>query len=103
MDKLIKKISEIEEAASAVMDSMNDRKTDYAEEIKEKTADFDRQLDEATAKQLDELRQRMKAEMQKKLEDQKAAGQKILNGLEETYQKNHTELAASLFQQMIKE
>ena len=49
MDTLIKKISEIEEAASSVMDSMNDRKADYAAEMKEKTAAFDRQLDEATA------------------------------------------------------
>lgn len=36
MDTLIKKISEIEEAASSVMDSMNDRKADYAAEMKEK-------------------------------------------------------------------
>ena len=103
MDKLIKKISEIEEAASSVMDSMNDRKTAYAAEIKEKTADFDQQLEEATAKQLDELQKRMKAEMQEKLESQKAAGQKVLDGLEEIYQQNHAQLAASCFQQMIKE
>ncbi len=103
MDKLIKKISEIEEAASAVLDSMDDRKADYAEEIKRKTADFDRQLDEATAKQREQLRQRMKAEMQRKLDDQKAAGRKVMEELEETYRNNHTELAMSLFQQIIKE
>ena len=103
MDKLIKNISEIEEAASSVMDSMNDRKTDYAAEIKEKTAAFDQQLEEATAKQLDELQKRMKAEMQEKLESQKAAGQKVLDELEEIYQQNHAQLAASCFQQMIKE
>ena len=103
MDTLIKKISEIEEAASSVMDSLNDRKADYAAEMKEKTAAFDRQLDEATAKQLDEQRQRMKAEMPKQLDAQIHAGQKALDELEEIYQQSHAELAASCFQQMIKE
>ena len=103
MDTLIKKISEIEDAASAVMDSMNDRKADYAAEIKEKTAAFDKQLEEDTARELDQLQNRMKAEIQEKLKAQKADGQKLLAQLEQVYEQNHAALASSLFQQMIKE
>ena len=95
-EKLKKKIK-------TVFRTSNDRKTAYAAEIKEKTAAFDQQLEEATAKQLYELQKRMKAEMQEKLESQKAAGQKVLDELEEIYQQNHAQLAASCFQQMIKE
>ena len=42
MDTVIKQISEIESAAASVMDSANERKKAFAEEMAEKTAAFDR-------------------------------------------------------------
>mgnify|MGYP000618698187 FL=1 len=41
MDKVIKKILEIEATASSVMDDANKRKQAFAKEMEEKTAEFE--------------------------------------------------------------
>lgn len=50
MDTVIKQISEIEAAASAVMEEANARKKAFAQEMEEKTAAFDREMDAQTEK-----------------------------------------------------
>ncbi|MDO4328360.1 MAG: ATPase [Lachnospiraceae bacterium] len=103
MDNLINKISEIEAAASSVLDNMNERKAAFAAEIKEKTAAFDASLEQETAEAIHQLRERMETEMKEKLSKQKADGEKALSKLDEIYESSHAALAAKLFRQMTKE
>lgn len=60
MDTVIKQISEIESAAAAVMDAANGRKKAFAEEMAEKTAAFDRELDSETEAKLQKFGQKWK-------------------------------------------
>ena len=62
MDTVIKQISEIESAAAAVMDAANGRKKAFAEEMAEKTAAFDRELDSETEAKLQKIRAEMEVE-----------------------------------------
>ncbi len=50
MDTVIEKISEIESAATAIMEDANERKKAFAKEMEERTAVFDAQLEAETNK-----------------------------------------------------
>lgn len=63
MDTVIKRISEIEQSAVAVMDDAAARKKAFAAEMEEKTRRFDQTADEETEKKLQSLRQEMETRM----------------------------------------
>lgn len=103
MDTVIKKISEIEEAASSIMEAANIRKREFAQELAKRTEDFDRQLDLLTERQLTDLRARMETEMQAKLSKQQSDADQLLQQMEANYNEHHTEYAKELFQSLIEE
>ena len=49
MDTVINRLSDIEKAAVSVMDGASERKKQMAREMEEKTAAFDRELEQKTA------------------------------------------------------
>lgn len=103
MDTVIKKISEIETAASSVMEDANVRKKAFAQEIEEKTAAFDKELEAQTSQKLEELRARMEIEMNAKLSKQKADAEAMLVRMEKNYEDHHAEYARTLFRSLIGE
>lgn len=103
MDIVIKKISEIEAAASSVMDDANIRKKAFTQEMEEKTAAFDRELDARTEEKIAALRLKMEVEMNSKLEKQKADAEALWLRMEQNYEDHHKEYAAKLFRQLTKE
>ena len=98
MDTVIKRISEIEQSAVAVMDDAAARKKAFAAEMEEKTRRFDQTADEETEKKLQSLRQEMETRMNLELSGQKAEAEKQLAQMEKNY-----ELVKKLFQELIKE
>ena len=62
MDTVIEKISEIESAATGIMEDANERKKAFAKEMEERTAAFDAQLEAETNKDRDERTSRETAE-----------------------------------------
>lgn len=101
MDTVIKQISEIEAAASAVMDGANARKKAFAREMEAKTAAFDQDIDAQTEKRINDLRANMEVEMNSKLSKQKAGAGQMLARMEKNYQEHHTEYVKQLFQSLI--
>lgn len=103
MDTVIKKISDIEEAASSIMEAANNRKKAFAQELAQRTEDFDRQLDQLTEQQLAALRTRMEKDMHARLAGQQADAEQQLRQMETNYNEHHTEYAKELFQSLIEE
>lgn len=103
MDTVIDKISEIEAAATAIMDDANERKKAFAREMEERTAAFDAQMEAETNKRIGELRARMEIEMNERLEKQRSDSQKVLRAMEQRYEEHHTQYVEELFNKMIKE
>ena len=103
MEHLIHKISEIEAAASSILDGMDERKGEIAAQMKEETIRFDTELEQETASQIEKLHRQKDQELKEKQEQQKAKEQHILSKLDETYQQTHSTLAAQLFSRIIKE
>lgn len=103
MDTVIAKISEIESAATAIMENANERKKAFANEMEERTAAFDAQLEADTNKRVDELRARMEVDMNERLKKQRDDSKLILDAMEQRYQEHHTQYVEELFKNMIKE
>ncbi|MCI8950536.1 MAG: ATPase [Lachnospiraceae bacterium] len=103
MEHLIHKISEIEAAASSILDGMDERKGEIAAQMREETVRFDAELEQETADRINQLHCQKEQELKEKQEQQKAKEEQILSKLDETYQQNHSSLAAQLFSRIIKE
>ena len=103
MDTVIKRISEIEQSAVAVMDDAAARKKAFAAEMEEKTRRFDQTADEETEKKLQSLRREMETRMNLELSGQKAEAEKQLAQMEKTYELHHEAYVKKLFQELIKE
>lgn len=103
MNTLIQQISEVESAASAVMEDANMRKKAFAREMAEKTAAFDRELDARVERQLDELRSRMEARMKERLASQQEEAKAACRKMEQNYEDHHSDYVKTLFHCLIKE
>lgn len=103
MDKIIDQLSGIEKSAGSVMDDAGVRKKALAKEMEEKTAVFDRELEQKTAARISCIQKQMEQEMQEELDKQAADARATIARLEETYEKQHKIYAESLFRSMIKE
>ena len=103
MDTVIKRISEIEQSAVAVMDDAAARKKAFAAEMEEKTRRFDQTADEETEKKLQSLRREMETRMNLELSGQKAEAEKQLAQMEKKYELHHEAYVKKLFQELIKE
>ena len=103
MDTVIKRISEIEQSAVAVMDDAAARKKAFAAEMEEKTRRFDQTADEETEKKLQSLRREMETRMNLELSGQKAEAEKQLAQMKKNYELHHEAYVKKLFQELIKE
>lgn len=59
MDTVLNKLSEIDKAASSIMEEAGARKKAFAKEIEAKTAAFDADLEKETAGKIAEIQKRM--------------------------------------------
>lgn len=102
MDTVINRLSEIEAAAGAIVEEANVRKKAFAGEMDAKTAAFDKNLEQETARRIAEIQEKMEADMNGLLAKQKAESEALLKELEDNYNRRHEEYAEALFQKMIK-
>lgn len=103
MDTVIKRISEIEQSAVAVMDDAAARKKAFAAEMEEKTRQFDQTAEEETEKKVKSLRQEMETRMNSELSEQKAEAEEQLARMEKNYELHHESYVKKLFQELIRE
>lgn len=101
MNHVIDKLSGIEHDATAIMDAANARKKEISQEIADKTASFDTQLEADTTSKINDLKANMEEEMQAKLSKLKSDAQEVLAQMQESYHANHETYAKELFKAMI--
>lgn len=103
MDTVLNKISEIESAASQIMEEANARKKAFARKMEEKTTAFDTELETETSKKISELRAQMEVDMKAKLSKQQSDADQVLKGMEENYKAHHSAYAKKLFHALTEE
>lgn len=103
MEKVVKKLSEIESAAVAIMDSANAKKKDFSDKMDVKISEFDKNVDAETAKILSELTLKLQAETEQELLELKKCTQQTLDALDNEYNKNHSTLAENILSTIVRE
>lgn len=100
MDRIIGKISLIENKAVKIMEDAAARKKDIAEQIHRETEEFDRSLELDTEARIGKVRTSMEAEMQKKLNCQRSRAEHMLQKLDEHYKSQSQAYVEQLFKEM---
>ena len=102
MQTVIQKLSEIETAATRIMDDAAAKKKQMDQKYQDDCNDFDKRLDEETAKRLDQLRKDLGTAAEHDLEDINAKTAKSLENLDREYERQHEVWAEQIFNHLIR-
>ena len=103
MDKVLDKLADIENTASGIMEEANKRKSQFAQEMDEKTRAFDQELEKETQNRIRQVQETMERDMNQKLKEQKERSDRLLLEMETNYKEHRKEYVEVLFKEMIKE
>lgn len=102
MESLIEKLSQIETAASRIMESAVSETKLQDKAAEERTAQFDSQVEASTQEKLDSLRKDLQRHSEKELEDLKRSMETTLASMEKYYQSNHRKIADEIYHKLIR-
>ena len=100
MDRIIERISAIENDSVKIMDEAAAKKKEIADQFHKETEVFDQKLEADTARRIEKLRAAMEAEMKKKLNDQKNQANDELKRIERHYANKRQLYVEQLFKEM---
>lgn len=100
MESVIRKISEIEDAACKIMDDSNEQKRAFAQEMDQKAAAFEKELEAETVRKLDALRDEKDRKLKEHLSHMQKEARILIKQMERQYAKNHDRYVDGLFTQM---
>ncbi|MCI8853855.1 MAG: ATPase [Lachnospiraceae bacterium] len=103
MDTVIARLSEIESAAVRISEDAAQQKKALAKEYEEKTKAFDEEIDAQTDEKLEKLREELQEKADRELKKMHQATQKILEGLDQEYERDHEKISQQLLDKMIRE
>ena len=102
MDEVLRKLSEIETAASRIMEGADLQKKALDQQQEARIAEFDLQVEAEADRELERLRGELSGSVEKDLEAMKKNAEASLAGLEQEYQENHQQLASQIYEKMIR-
>ena len=102
MEDIINKLTEIEAAASRIMDDVSEQKKQLALEYDQAVQDFDRAIDEETQKKTAGIREGLETQMKEKLARQESETVRTLEEMEKHYEECHTALAAEIYNRILR-
>lgn len=103
MEQVLKRLSEIESAATAIMEQADARKKELSQKMERQTAKFDQKVANETATTIENLRQQLHLQIESELLEQQKQTDGLLKYLDEQYNKDHTKIARQILEQLIKE
>lgn len=101
MESIVRKLSEIEAAAIAVVEHAEEQKAQLDQEMEKKRNVFDAQLEEETKAKIQAIQEKLEHEMSSVLADQSNASNSSIDAIEKEYNANHTEYAQTILQRII--
>ena len=97
MDSIINKLTEIESAASAIVQHAEAEKSALDEKFDKKRMDFDKELEADTQRQIQGIRDKLEAETSRILSGQ---SQDELNALQKEYNEKHSDYAHEILRRI---
>lgn len=102
MSNIIEQLSEIEAAATSIIQHTDVAKQAYAQEVQDKRLLFDKELSEKTASTLTQIKEEYQQTLNIELEQLKQQHDQILQSFQQEYDENHTQYVHQLLEQIIK-
>lgn len=96
MDSVINKLTEIEDAATAIVSHAEEQKAELDREYEEKRRAFDEELEEETQRKLQAIRDELEEEKERLLNGQSAGSRSSIELLRQEYEENHTKYAREI-------
>lgn len=103
MEDVLKRLYEIESAASAVKKDTERKKQQLDAAMKRKTENFDSNLVQRTNMALAQQKAALNAQIEGELTEQKRKMETALHSLEQEYNNHHTHLAQEILSKLIKD
>lgn len=101
MDKIVKKLSEIERTASEVARHAEQEKHSLEEEVQRRRDAFDSKLEAETQKKLDEIRSGLERQMDEVLRKQQADNEAAIAGIQKDFEEKHTQYAQAIVRRIV--
>lgn len=102
METVIKKLSEIEAAASRLIDSANEEKRLLDQESQKTIEEYDRMLELKTKEQLMQIQKDLELQLNQELESLRSRTDRFIADLEQYYTVNHKKLATEICQDLLR-
>ncbi|HBA63139.1 MAG TPA: hypothetical protein DCZ20_04710 [Lachnospiraceae bacterium] len=100
MDSIVKKLSEIDQAAAAIVEHAQEQKPVLEKEIQEARNRFDEELEQETQKRLKEIEDGLKKEMDEVLFKQQQESDAHMKALTASFEKDHRAYADEILKRM---
>ena len=100
MDSIINKLTEIEDAASAIVAHAEDQKTALDNEYDKKRRDFDAALEADTQARIREIRGKLEKDTSRVLDTQSDENTASIEALRKEYEEKHTEYARDILRRI---
>lgn len=100
MDSIVRKLSEIESAASAIVEHAEAQKEVLDREYHEKRSKFDNDLEKKTSGEIQKIRDHLEKKTQKLLEEQTGGQCDAIAALEQEYNERHTWYAQNILKRI---
>ena len=103
MDKIVEKLTEIENAANAIIQHTNIQKQEYKKKIQKSKQEFNDALATETSNKIHEIETKSQETLDKQLAQLQKASDLAIANFEEQYTLHHEEIAKDLLSAIIKE
>ena len=100
MESIVNKLTEIEDAASAIVANAEEQKEALDKEYEQKRRNFDTELEEQTQARLSSIRRELEKNTSGILESQSGASEDTIRALEKEYEEKHTEYAHEILRRI---
>ena len=98
MSDLIRKLVEVEQAAASITESAGEKKKEMTREHARRLEALVRQVHAQSEEQLKNQKKQLEAKIEEELRSQQEELQLQIRGMEENYEKNHTQIAEKLLE-----
>ena len=100
MDAILDKLTEIENAASAIVRHAEEQKDVLGQEFDEKRKKFDEDLENKTKARLEKIREQLEKEQSRVLNSSSGASEVTICSLRKEYEEKHTEYAHEILRRI---
>ena len=100
MDAILDKLTEIENAASAIVRHAEEQKDVLGQEFDEKRKKFDEDLENKTKARLEKIREQLEKEQSRVLNSSSGASEYTICSLRKEYEEKHTEYAHEILRRI---